>query len=317
MARSLSIRSLLWAIFVSQHLGVAASIFAVARRWPLSRGPGDHWVGIYFNRNSLAPVAMLGLLAGVFVIVDHRRVGARAHGTVGYLAFTAAMAVAFVSDAVMLLESGSLTALLGALTAGLFVLAVIPARRLRFRSVAVAASSTGLLLAAAGAWQIALQFRSKLATTFHRSETMEGRTTIWVLTRRFIGYRWFQGWGIGGMWKRADLHEMLKANNYDVNEAHNGYYEMMAAGGIFAAVLLAVVVVVGAFVVVRYATERRGALSRWPIAAFGYVLAVNLTESFFGPNLVPWALLVAVIVQAADVAPEPRLEAVNLAGDGD
>ena len=48
----------------AMSLGLAISLIAILRSWEGAVNSGDgHWIGIYFNRNSLAPVAAVALLA--------------------------------------------------------------------------------------------------------------------------------------------------------------------------------------------------------------------------------------------------------------
>ncbi len=49
--------------------GVLFSYLAVKRNWDFAISIEGHWNGIYFNRNSLAPVAAVGLLAAVSILL--------------------------------------------------------------------------------------------------------------------------------------------------------------------------------------------------------------------------------------------------------
>ena len=68
LSQSFSVRQLILLIFSAMHLGVMYSYLAVKLSWPETIDGEGNWAGVYFNRNSLAPVAMLGLLSAATVL---------------------------------------------------------------------------------------------------------------------------------------------------------------------------------------------------------------------------------------------------------
>ena len=69
LASSFSRRELWWIILAAMALGVGVSWIAVMRLWDGAVNlQNDYWVGIYGNRNSLAPVAAVASLAAVVVV---------------------------------------------------------------------------------------------------------------------------------------------------------------------------------------------------------------------------------------------------------
>ena len=61
-ARSFSLFEQLVLVLVAMQPGLLLSRYAVANNWDRAVSIDGNWVGIYFNRNSLAPVAMVSLL---------------------------------------------------------------------------------------------------------------------------------------------------------------------------------------------------------------------------------------------------------------
>ncbi len=70
LAVSFSSRMIWRIVTAAMSLGLLSSVWAIVRGWELSTSvEEDYWIGIYFNRNSLAPVAAVALLASVGVIL--------------------------------------------------------------------------------------------------------------------------------------------------------------------------------------------------------------------------------------------------------
>ena len=77
-----------------------------------------------------------------------------------------------------------------------------------------------------------------------------------------------------------------------IGSAHNGFLEVLLGSGAIGAIALVVVVVL----LVRSAVSAAaagGELAVLPLALLAYALVANLTESFIGANVLPWALAVA------------------------
>ena len=74
-ARSFSLFEQLVLVLVAMQPGLLLSRYAVANNWDRAVSIDGNWVGIYFNRNSLAPVAMVSLLvaAALMWLVFMRR----------------------------------------------------------------------------------------------------------------------------------------------------------------------------------------------------------------------------------------------------
>lgn len=294
-------RSFVRALVVSQHLGVVISVWAVARRWALSRDIDGKWAGIYFNRNSLAAPAVAGLLAVIVAVADlwfshpHRSLRVRLTSLVVGLILVAA-------DVHVIRRSGSLTpvlALIGTLTIVVAVAAIFRlSRRPRLGERPLTAI---LVLAGLSAWQIALAARSHVLEFLGRSPTLESRTIVWAVGREFIHRRLWVGWGFFAVWRRPEIHHVMQTWDFehfvDVNEAHSGYYEVALGAGVLGVLALGACCFVAVWAATRGVVRGTGVLRFWSLTLVSYALIVNLTETYIGPNLLPWVLLVAATVQ--------------------
>ena len=105
LARSFRLIEQLSLFFVAMQPGLIFSWYAVRQNWAGSVQPEDGgWVGIYFNRNSLAPPAALGLLAAsalLWVVLVRRQKW--------WFVFALTLLVSTFFDSYLLLRSGSLT----------------------------------------------------------------------------------------------------------------------------------------------------------------------------------------------------------------
>lgn len=75
LARSFSLLEQLILVVVAMQPGLLWSRYAIANGWSNSVDQNGNWVGIYFNRNSLAPVAMVSCLAAsalLWIVVMRR-----------------------------------------------------------------------------------------------------------------------------------------------------------------------------------------------------------------------------------------------------
>lgn len=310
----IGVRGLLLALAVAAQVGVVLSQLAVRRSWPNTIDGNGDWSGIYLNRNSLGPVAMLALLAtfGAMALWWQDRDGAtsRSSRDVGLgAALGGALVVLVVLDVHTLLRSASLTPVVGAVVAALTVIVAVLAPALQQRFASGRAASGGpvteqgspwpLVAAVVATWAgvavVAMVGRSQVATNLDRSSTLSGRTELWGWLIDAISRRPFGGWGWLGVWEdRALEAEVVARFNVDFSTAHNAVIEMLLATGVFGALLL--VATVGALIrpAVQLTAHSGGdrRLGVVTMGLVGYVVAVNQLETYVGANLLPWALLV-------------------------
>ena len=297
----LSPRAFVWALVISQHLGVVISVWAVNRHWALSRDIDGRWSGIYFNRNSLAAPAVAGLLAVIIAATDlwfQRQEHARRVRLAGLAGVTVAGGV----DVLVIRRSGSLTPVLAVAGAALVVIAMAAIfrtskqPRLGERPLAVL-----LVIAGLSVWQIAQATRSHLLRFLGRSPTLESRTIVWAVVREFMHRRPWGGWGFLAVWRRPEIHQVMQTWDFehfvDVNEAHSGYYEVALGAGVPGVLALGACCLLAVLAAGRGLVRGTGVLRFWSLSLVSYALIVNLTETYIGPNLLPWVLLVAATVQ--------------------
>lgn len=336
----IGIRGVLVAVAASSQAGVVLSQLVVRRGWPGTLDPNGDWTGLYLNRNSMGPVAVLALLATVTVTAMWAAEWVSAPGTrlgdgvartrasaVGVVGSTVVVGL-LVLDAHTLIKSASLTPMVGAAVAmaSAFVAGGLPTL-LRRRSggndevVAPGVLAVGVLTTWVGIAVVALLGRSELAPSLDRSTTLSGRTELWGWLIDASSRRPFTGWGWLGVWEDKPLEaDVVGRFGVDFSTAHNAVIEMLLAAGVLGAVLL--VATVGALIWPTMQLAANRGANRWlgviAVGLAGYVVAVNQLETYVGANLLPWALLVAVAAACGRQlveGPKPALtDAAELAG---
>ncbi len=291
VGKTTAVRSQITAVFASQQLGALLSVIAVLRHAPRWADRNGDWAGIYFTRNSLGPVAALGLVAtaGCAGLVWARREAWSGRLVVSALG---GLGAAALLDIVLLQGSGSLNPTVGFAITALGVAAVLVLRRLT-RGWKRAAERIAAITLGGLATLIAVVWvgRNALLPLVGKSATLESRTTLWSYLRTFADQRPVRGWGWFAIWHvPAFQHNLLHYVSQPVGEAHNGFLEAYVGTGLFGLVLLVAFSLVLLWTVTRRAAAHDGR-ALWPLALVLYALAVNQMESFIGANLLPWVLL--------------------------
>ena len=287
-------------IFCAMQLGSLLSLIAVSRGSFLSLDVANNWTGIYINRNSLAPVAALGLASTAALLVI--AVGSpelQPRLKVGLLLPLAALAYI---DVLLIHRSHSATSI-GGLIAAICAAALYGVWRLVLRRGARQASSrlvtlahisflTGLL----AAWSL----RHRLIELALRDPTINGRTKIWAVVLDWIheepwfGHGWMSVWGIP---ERQAL--VATIDNPTIPFAHNGILEAALGMGWPGAFVLVITMAL----ILLLASERllRGDswIALWGLAMIVYSVFVSQFEGFFDANQIPWILAIAAGASAA------------------
>ena len=268
--------------------GVAASLVAVAAGAGADSN-GD-WQGIYLSRNLLAPIAAVGVIAGI------RMMSAR--GWTGVMG--AGLGVASLST---MLGAGSRTAWL-ALGAGAG-LAALPVLRHHLSSRwgeprAKGATWAALAVGAAGS--------AVVVAALWDDPTLAQRRTIWRVCWEQFGERPLHGHGFSAVWtwpEFLDNHALL-----DRGSAHNGLLEVLLGMGVLGLIPFAAVVVLA----VRNAGRdllRSPSADTWMWAAVVAVMLIeNVTESFILRFSYNWVIVMAAALRGrASRAPRPSIRA--------
>ncbi len=290
-------------VCVAMQPGVLLSWWAVREGWSGARHPdAGYWIGIYFNRNSLAPPAAVGALAalGLLWIVAVRR------PRPWWPALAAWLAVAAAIDVGTLLRSRSRTAW-GAIAAFVVVWAAWTALRQarrrglldgdRLRRVVVPAY---LAVATAMVWAFFwLQHRTAVGVG---DDTLSGRAVMWryswdgVERKPLLGWGWLSAWHTELFFKENSLSPYTigcEVAATCTRWSHSAYMDVLLGGGAIAAAALLVVVVWSAL---RSAPLALGETAgQWIPATTWFVLAAGTQETFFVGHHFLWLLLVAAL----------------------
>ena len=283
----------LWRIVAAaMALGLAMSLLAIQRDWQLAVDAQDeYWIGIYYNRNSLAPVAAMALLAfiGVAFTTLRRR-------TIDVAVLAAGVALAGVAVLVLWRAESRTSPLALGVASGALVLWLLV--RLITQRISVArrwhnlAAPIAVTLSAVVVL-VALRSVGGLASVSGETATFNSRSGLWAQSwAGFLEKPW-QGWGWMAARRTLDFDRVgVWWAAIDTEWSHNGYHDLLLGGGVLAGILFFGVVVFGArnldqIANVCVATPR--------FLVIGFVLAAATQESFFIGSHFLWAMLIAAL----------------------
>ena len=283
----------LWRIVAAaMALGLAMSLLAIQRDWQLAVDAQDeYWIGIYYNRNSLAPVAAMALLAfiGVAFTTLRRR-------TIDVAVLAAGVALAGVAVLVLWRAESRTSPLALGVASGALVLwllvrlitqRICVARRWHNLAAPIAVTLSAVVVL------VALRSVGGLASVSGETATFNSRSGLWAQSwAGFLEKPW-QGWGWMAARRTLDFDRVgVWWAAIDTEWSHNGYHDLLLGGGVLAGILFFGVVVFGArnldqIANVCVATPR--------FLVIGFVLAAATQESFFIGSHFLWAVLIAAL----------------------
>ena len=290
-----SSRQLVVLVWVAMQIGVVVSYYAVKRGWTESVDGDGNWTGIYFNRNSLGPVAMLGLITGCAVVISLWRAKSLPYGR--HLMFLVGVLV--VLDVVVYVRSGSSTSIGAAVVASIACVLWIAIGRWHhvtgapMQAIRRIAYPTFVALTLLFAW-VGFRYQSTIVGLFGKADFFNGRSALWhyswtgFLDRPFIGWGWRAAWSTPEFLKR-DLWWTTAGASW----SHNGFLEILLGGGIVGGLLFAGYVL--------WSGERTIATvvsipsESWRVAMAMFVLIACTQEVFIIGNHFLWLLFVAVM----------------------
>ena len=294
-ARSFSLLEQLILVVVAMQPGLLWSRFAIANGWSNSVDLSGDWTGIYFNRNSLAPVAMVSCLAAsaLLWIVIMRR------GRKLPITLMAILVDVILFGAVTLFHTKSNTSVGGALVFIAVWMFWTIIRSITRRSIITVdfvrrrlyPLFVGLVLFLT--W-CAIQFQSLVLGIFGENYNFNGRLWMWrfswtgFLDRPWLGWGWMSAWRTEAFLTR-DKWWAFAASNW----SHSSYMDILLGGGILAAILFVSAIIWSGYRNLNLV--RTTTAGQWNFAILFFILSVSTQESFFIGNHFLWLLLVAAI----------------------
>jgi O-antigen ligase len=281
-------RTAWWIVAGATATGLLVSVFSVWRDWPGSVDATEgYWVGIYYNRNSLAPVAAAALIAAAALAVGTVR---RSRSLFPGLAASLALGALAL---VVLLRSESQTAPFALLVAACAVV-VFWSLRWATRRIGVTSSwwspTLLTLVVTAAAVFVAMRTIGSLSGISGEATTFNSRGPLWSLSWSGFQLKPWHGWGWQAAWHTPEFFKQgVWWAAWNTTWSHNGYFDLLLGGGVLAALLF----------VAYFATASRdldrlpGAESGFRLVAIVFVLAAATQESFFIGSHFLWALTVA------------------------
>jgi len=262
-------------------IGVSTSSMAIVVLRPrLGQSNIDSsWSGIFANANSLAPAAVVGILAAAGLVVEYRRLSIR----------TGAVALGAL-NLVLLVKSMSFTGYSALLMAAVvsFAFALIPAVKNRGWSGTVVGWLAAFITLGIGIF--GWTHVGSLADAVGQNPTLSSRSVIWDATNQFIANRPFHGYGYWAFWENAQYSEPI---GRWYGSAHNSVLEVAVGLGWVGAVLFATIVLTAVGGRARACWVRPCAANVWWMALLAAVLAEHTTESFVLWHSYVWILLVS------------------------
>ena len=305
-AKRFTLTEKLAVIVVAMQPGLLLSRYAIANDWNMSQSGEGFWVGIYFNRNSLAPVAMvsvvsaLALLYGVFINRDDKLRIYKLCVLANVVLLGFVVAVRTQSNT----PFGGLVTFVAVLSFW-EVARRSPLRKYLSDTRQINKVYAGFIALAAMCSWFAIQFQSKVLQAFGETVTFNGRSEIWkyswngFLERPLLGWGWLSAWR-SWAFMRMDLWWTVEG----VSWSHNAYLDLLLGGGVLAVLLFAAAVLWGVYRLVP--TDTENPIGSWPIAFVFFYLAVCTQESFIIGNHFLWMLFIALLTSTATTATQPN-----------
>jgi O-antigen ligase len=289
VAKRFSLREKLCLIVIAMQPGLILSRFAIAQDWENAKSIEGFWVGIYFNRNSLAPVAMVSVIAAAILFIMVLRIKEEPFRAIKLFVLVDVV----IFGLVMAVRTESNTPFGGLIA---FSAVVVFWQLFRLQILQRYAVPAFLAAVAMVSW-LAISFQSRILSFFGETVSFNGRSEIWkyswngFLERPFVGWGWLSAWR-SWAFMRMDLWWTVEG----VTWSHNAYLDLLLGGG-----AVAVVLFVGAVLWATYRVAPIGSTSMvdvWPIAYMYFFLAMATQESFIIGNHFLWLIFVSVAVAA-------------------
>lgn len=296
IARSFTLLQQITLFLVAMQPGLIMSWYAVRNNWSGSVNTDQsYWIGIYFNRNSFAPPAALGLLAAsalVWILINRR--------PRYWLVAVLVLLDVVLLDLGLLVRSKSSTSL-GAIAVFVFVWVfwsgirwIHHRRRVTVEQLRRVVYPVFLVILILLTW-FSLRFQESLSKILKSNVDFSGRTMLWkfswsgFLDKPILGWGWFSAWHTPGFFQGREYWWALTSSTW----SHSGVMDVLLGGGVIGtALLVAAILWSGAEQLERASTQTGG---QWIFAATWFVIAASTQESFIVGNHFLWLVLVASI----------------------
>ena len=302
LSKSFNLLEKLTVIVVAMQPGLLLSRYAIFHKWEMSVSTDGHWAGIYFNRNSLAPVAMVSVISAtalLYVVYTRENDKLRIYKL-------CLLADIVVFGLVVAIRTHSNTPF-----GGLIAFAVVFAfwevlrkspRRKQLNSVKqVLAVFAGFISVVAICCLSAVRFQSRVLDLFGETVSFNGRSEIWkyswngFLERPILGWGWLSAWR-SDAFKRMDFWWTVEG----VVWSHNAFLDILLGGGLVAMLLFAAATIWGLYRLVPIHDETP--VDSWSISFIFFYLAMCTQESFVIGNHFLWILFVAILTSSPTTA---------------
>ena len=299
LARSFSLLEQLTLVVVAMQPGLLLSRYAIANNWSNSVDQNGNWVGIYFNRNSLAPVAVVSCLAAsalLWIVVMRR-------GKKLPITLLVILIDVVLFGAVMLFHSRSNTSIGGAVVfAAVWAFWTVVRSLIRRNRIDENALSRfvfpSFILGVSLLSYVTVRTQNTVLGIFGEVSEFNGRSAMWryswtgFLDRPLIGWGWLSAWRTPPF-----MHRDLWWSFVDTGWSHSGIMDVLLGGGIIGGGLFVGALIWGTFRHMDHVTTIPA--SQWTPAIMFFVLGATTQESFIIGNHFLWMLLVAAVSASA------------------
>jgi hypothetical protein len=284
-----------WIVAGAMVLGVGLSWFSVTRLWEGAVNlQMDYWQGIYGNRNSLAPVASVALLAvfGIVLGTSRSRWWSQPRMWLAYLL----LSVMALFSLMMLWRSRSQTSpiALGVSVSAVLIWLVIKAivRHLPAPIPFLKSPTQVTFVTLGSALYFSLRSIGNSSAVSSDIATFNSRRALWSVNWSGFLEKPLQGWG----WMAARVSpEFFKQGTWwaalETQWSHSGYHDLLLGGGVLAAILFTALVLSSAK---RFDDSEISVVIPY-MALLVFVLTAATQESFFVGSHFLWALLIATL----------------------
>ena len=294
-ARSFSLLEQLILVVVAMQPGLLWSRYAIANGWSNSVDQNGNWVGIYFNRNSLAPVAMVSCLAAsalLWIVVMRR-------GKNWPVTLIVILIDVILFGVSMLVNARSKTSIGGAVAfVAVWVFWTIARSFSRRNKLVQSRLKTVVypvfIIVFTLLSYMTVRMQEVVLGVFGEVSEFNGRSAMWRYSWTGFLERPIMGWGWLSAWRTPlFMHRDLWWSFADTGWSHSGIMDVLLGGGLIGGALFAAALIWGSFRHMDYVTTTLA--GQWTPAIIFFVLGATTQESFIIGNHFLWVLLVAAV----------------------